>query len=644
MSHIYWELHEIPRPEESYINRNDGRVFLISVVRNGKKSRTVIGRATSETMMHPNDTFKYLYPALWEEYYSDSKAPQHVLSVGMYALSLGIGYRTGLYPLLHTAYGPLYANAIMDYSCYSILDRSDVSQIYPERMAREATYSPEVHADSWWSDFFNSKMTENQNHMFRTGWLAECRKRGITKAWISIDGSNSDCTASKSDLSQKGKAKSHKNVRVVSYLYAVSAEDGTPLSYFVSDGSVVDNSAFQKMAEFLFRAGIEIEGVILDRGFCSHDVVRKIMDSGYQYILMLPGDTYGHTCMMEKYSSEIRWNVRHCVNDKGLFGINEKKQIFKGHPEEANICLYFDGANGSERAIALIRKIRTAAREINGLLAEGKKPSIPSDLQQYLSLKEADGRIRLVYDMDTWQASVDKKGYASIATSTELDAEQTNRIYHLRDASETQFHIMKKHLGFDSAHVHYTEGIENKFAVCFIASIIRSEIVNACKRQKLDASKMIQEIDRIVLMLMPDGIYAAIDNLTGRQKLLLSEFGISSKAFRSFAEDINQRAASPINSQIRVLPEEGKTKAKRGRPAKSQGRASGPEARRSPGRPKGSKNKKTLEREAASVDSIEQTPRRRGRPKGSKNKPKVITPLQEKRKRGRPRKQIPPVN
>ena len=62
MSHIYWELHEIPQPSDSYINHSDGRVFLMTEDGLGKKKRKVIGRATSETMMHPNDLFRYLYP------------------------------------------------------------------------------------------------------------------------------------------------------------------------------------------------------------------------------------------------------------------------------------------------------------------------------------------------------------------------------------------------------------------------------------------------------------------------------------------------------------------------------------------------------------------------------------------------------
>ena len=77
MSHIYWELHEIPRPSGSYINHSDGRVFLMTEDGLGKKKRKVIGRATSETMMHPNDLFRYLYPALWSEYYGDRNLPEH---------------------------------------------------------------------------------------------------------------------------------------------------------------------------------------------------------------------------------------------------------------------------------------------------------------------------------------------------------------------------------------------------------------------------------------------------------------------------------------------------------------------------------------------------------------------------------------
>ena len=48
---------------------------------------------------------------------------------------------------------------------------------------------------------------------------------------------------------------------------------------------MVDRKAFQKMAVFLGNFGIEISGVILDRGFCSHDVPYH-SDAGKMWVLL----------------------------------------------------------------------------------------------------------------------------------------------------------------------------------------------------------------------------------------------------------------------------------------------------------------------------------------------------------------------
>ena len=57
MSHIYWELKEIPIPGEAYINTSDGRVFLMNADGSGKKKRRVIGHAATMETLHPNDLF-----------------------------------------------------------------------------------------------------------------------------------------------------------------------------------------------------------------------------------------------------------------------------------------------------------------------------------------------------------------------------------------------------------------------------------------------------------------------------------------------------------------------------------------------------------------------------------------------------------
>ena len=400
---------------------------------------------------------------------------------------------------------------------------------------------------------------------------------------------------------------------------------------------MVDSKAFQKMASFLGSSGVEIEGVILDRGFCSHDVIQMLEECKYPYVVMLKSDTHGHMQMMEEFASEIKWSVKHIVGDDGKFGIAENRQIFGNYPQTAWINLYYDGANGTDRSIALIRKIRSAVHEAEENILNHKKPSVPRELTSYLSVKKKGRSWDVVYNYDAWQSALDGKGFFSIASSLNLGPEKVNQLYHLRDVSEKQYMIMKSQLGYDTTRVHTTEGIENKFAVCFIASIIRSEICRSCRKLGYDSNRMIREIDRVVLVLMTDGLYASVNNLSTRQKNLLSEYGVLPEHFKFFADNVNRRRLNPINSQIHLLPSQGEpTPRRRGRPPKRKlDEELIPTPKRGPGRPKGSKNKKTLEKEAGQ-QTTEQLPKRKpGRPKGSKNKPKSTAP---KRGRGRPHK------
>lgn len=639
MAHIFWELHEIPIPEGAYINHNDGRVFLMQDDGNGGSKRRVIGHATSDTMMHPNELYKFLFPSEWELYYHEKSFPAHELHIGMYMLSLGIGHASGLYPILHEIYGPMYGNAIMDYAMYSIMDRSNTTQLFTNSMSRQVLYSREAYSDSWFSEMFHRHMSEDANHQFRLLWIKECAKRGISKVWLSIDGSNNDCSINDSDMVEHGKAKSHNSGSIVSYIWAVDATTGLPVSYQVNNGGMVDSKAFQKMITVLNGAGISIEGVILDRGFCTHDVVTAVTQMGYPYILMLKSDTYGHTCIFNEHAEDIRMKVSCVVNGKGLFGIKSHGKLFGNHDEQAYLYLYYDAANGTERSITLIKKVLSAAEEMRAQAAQSKKPAVPKGLGAYLEVGKENGAYVVNFKNEAWQKAVDQKGFHTIACSEDLDPARVDELYHLRDASEKQFMILKSQLGFDVTRVHTTDSLLGKFAVCFVAAILRSEIMTACHSLQLDTNRMIREIDRIALVLMTDGTYSPINNLTERQKQLLNSFGVSAEMLGSFADDVNRRNMSPMNSQMHSMPTVlGAAKKRRGRPPKAHNEISS-EPKRKPGRPKGSKNKKTLEREAAGIcDKPKCKP---GRPKGSKNKKtlerEALAAQSSKPKRGRPK-------
>lgn len=94
--------------------------------------------------------------------------------------------------------------------------------------------------------------------------------------------------------------------------------------------------------------------------------------------------------MTRKHAANIKWNVKYAVSDDGKFGNTENGRLFGSHPDTAWINLYYDGANGMDRSIALIRKIRTVTREANKSILNHEKPSIPRELSSYLSARKMD--------------------------------------------------------------------------------------------------------------------------------------------------------------------------------------------------------------------------------------------------------------
>lgn len=594
MSHVYWEKKEIPIPENAYINHNDGRVFIYL---NG--GRKVIGHATSETTMHPNDSFRTVFPDLWKDNYGAKDTLPFELHAGLYMLTLGAALTNGIYSILVDVYEPMYANAIMDYVMYSLHAKSDVTQAFSEFAQDQILFSRKYYSDSWYSDLFRSQMTSQLEGDFKVRWLKHCQDLGITRAWIAIDGSNNDCEVQESDLCEYGKAKSHNDCTIVSYIYALDTRTGMPITYFVNEGSVVDSKAFQKVLTFFNGYHIEIEGVLIDRGFCTHDVVTACMESRIDYIMMVPSDTYGHQKIMDECSELIRWEPEMIVNDDGIFGITRQEQLFWQHPEKAYLNLYFNGSSSSIQSIRLIRGIRQEGAKAEKAAAAGRTPSVAKEYRKYIKTeKQEDGSYKVSYDFSTWKSAMRSKGYFSLASDRNHSPQEAYDLYRLRDVSEIQYGILKSQEGFDTTRVHFTSSIYAKFLVCFAASCIRSSIASACSDLQLSANDMIQKMDRVHFILGEGGSYLAVKDLSKDAELLLLKFGLSKEQLSDVASDYNQRM-SPICSQVRSLPkQEPKPKKKRGRKP-------------------GSKNRKTLEREAQG--EIKVSHGKAGRPKGSKD-------------------------
>ena len=646
----YFNLKEIPVPEGA---RPDGnRVYVMRDVGGGERNKLYIGiyARKDEGTFYANDNFRLFFPTLWVEHYGDEQISPHFLELGVYLLSLLISHRTGLYPVLHDSFGPLNGNAMLDFAVYSIKERKNAAYLFKPAMEQSVLFSKDRFDDDFLSALFNEQISREQIDRFRLAWLQACKARGISSVWLTVDGSNSNCEIN-SPLSQNGKAKSLKNIPVVSYIWAVNAEDGTPVTFFVNEGSTVDSKAIAEVTTYLKANGIQVKGFLLDRAFLSHEVLNDVLNAGYDYVVKLKCNTYAHTNMVNAFGRKIYWNTNYLIGEDALFGIvRGPYKIFKDNDDRAYIGLYFDGKNGSERKVAQCNKIYKARQAAIAQIQDGVEPAIGEGMNSYLKLVKVQGQHPengepsdphyLILRRQEGAELLFQKGFDSIAFTKKMSAEKANRTYHLRDASEKQFMVCKTMIGSRVFRSHKTEGIESRALEMFLAAILRNDLMNACKETGLDLPRLIEELDsKLFLVQMSDGTYTLINKATKKMQALLNYYGVTAEDLQTITGDVTERERSHGKgiSQYHDLPAEIRRRNENRRrkqaaknnpkedadptePVKTAGVV---KEHRGPGRPPGRKNNKTLQREAAEFASGKQSgklPRRGpGRPPGRKN-------------------------
>lgn len=597
----------VPIPEEANVpKRSGGRVFVVTK-RNylqekhyNVDSRISIGISIDERRMHPNQSYKLMYPQLYNEHVPyDKKLPGLIKIIGPYSAFLAVGQHTGLYNTLIESFGPQNANMIMDYGAYSILTHTNVAKDFAETMQEHLLFSKKAYSDSWLSDFFKNKMTEEQGKLFRDNWIMHCQKQGVTAAWICIDGSNDDCDAANMFEAEPGYDKSGNKGPIVSYMWAVSSKDGMPITYLPYRGSRVDAVALKEMVAYLDAFGITTQGVILDRGFWNMDDILCLQEAELDFIIMMKGG-HGYDQMLNLHGETLRGeNVHYMLNRSGSYGLVDTVEVFKDKGISLPVALMYSNTRAAKSINTLTDKVKVAITDAMEKIRRGEPYTIEASVLPYVIVRKYRGRKKDTIELDEerLQQSVNRMGFAALAMSKEMTAQEVDDIYALRQFSEKQYAAFKTQLGYDVMRVYTPESWKSKFACGFVAGIIRNDFENRCRKANSDANSALKELRFVVMTRIRDKYYVYVRMMSGKAKAILAEHGIHESDMNLIVESENARLDGTTIDPIRQLPKRDVVK-------------------RGPGRPKGSRNKKSL----AKATAKSQEKRKPGRPKGSKNK------------------------
>lgn len=620
-----------------------GRVYIVTKSKYLKDrqynidSRLTIGWVNDSSMrtMNPNSNYAARYPIEFSAAAKGKLAPV-TRRCGLYMLSLVVSWKNGLYPTLVDCLGPESANAVMDFANYSILFKSNVAKDYPHLMSDQVLYSEKLHSDSWLSELFEKRLTVSGIEDFKAKWVAACKEHGLKKVWLCIDGSNSDCSSNKVEYAEKGKARSHKNINIVSYTMAIDAETGLPVTERIYRGGRVDSKSFLEIMAYLRQYSITIEGVIVDRGYCDISCLELILDLKLKYIIKMKERTAGFNTMYKNHSDEIRMKSKNGMGN-GIYAVTDECRIFGKYDRNSWITLVYDSVNGAARANYLYDKVKSAVDAANEQMKAGNKAAVEKGLRAYVTtIKEQGEVIRYELNHEKLQEEMNRKGFSAIAADSDYGAAEVLKKYELRDKSEKQYMVVKTQLGHRVFRNHYTEGVIAKGFVAFIGAIIRYEIGRICEQTGYELTTALREANFLCLQRTSDNTYMGVHNANGRQLELLVAAGLRQSDIDYFAMEETHKFNHEVHDQIHKIPEhsadtqENTDKRRPGRPKGSATKnvKESTEPKRKPGRPKGSKNKpKTTQTpQAATVETANGNgiPKRRGRPPGSKNKKPAV--------------------
>ena len=613
-------------------------------------------------MMYPNDTYKLLYRDEYETQ-AHTKLPVGELMIGMYASIKMIAEEIGLYEILTTVFGEKRAHMMLDYAAYTIVCHSNTSQHFEYRMSNMLLFSRTAYSDSVWSDYF-SHITREEIQLFKDLWIEKCHERGLTSGFISADGSNDDCESEGIDEAAKGKSKSGKNRKIVGFMYAVSNQDGTPLTWEAYRGSYVDSTVFENMLQYLTLHHITPKALLLDRGFCNKKCLDLIKSNHMNFIVKLVESTSGCKNMLSQFLDSLKFNVRKRIPGEQLFGESSSRQIqlFKDKETKGYVHLYYDWKNGGERAFALMDEVDAAKESLEQQIqkyneekdsmtaqkheseactkkrspaspsgteehpkasaesqpcedtgkstvasSEDEKKqkerslSIPTKLNKILKvLTLQDGHKSLAIDYDEYQKRVFEKGFFSIATSFQCVAAEAYAGYKLRDCPEKTFSTMKTQLGFHRFRTKLSKGLYGRGQVAFVAGILRNELRKAGREAAKTRGIKSMNANQVIDELL---MMKAI-RINGRYTLMNGKTSKDSAILKALspskAETTLQRAIDAANQVKRVHPSSSGRRHK-----KSKGK---PTEATQPKRPVGRPRKILAESETPKIA------RKRGRP------------------------------
>ena len=393
----------------------------------------------------------------------------------------------------------------------------------------------------------------------------------------------------------------------VRLIFVVQRSTGLPLYYRAVPGNIVDVTTLERIFLHLDSMGVDIDSCIMDAGYNSGDNMDLFYDENHNckidFITRLKsGDKNFQTMVSEELGSLDQKENFVKYEDRYVF--IKKRQIMVGSKNNNPAWMYLGLDCGR------------LSDEQHKLLKRAAKDNLTKDE---------------VYD------AMQGEGLFGVISGREYSCDEILPAYYQRQAAEQIFDFAKNYTKLLPLRTNNAETFQGHLLLAYIASCSVKMI-----QMRLKVADLFMGSRLTIMRNQKCTIYQnriVTDDAQREVNETYSAFGMKCPSSIPIVDGMLEY----VHPKSDTLPPEKK---KRKRRKKSDIQASTlnadvPTPKRKPGRPKGSKNKKTLEREKLEKIHPSKPKCGRGRPKGSKNKKTIEREQSEqaakKRGRGRPK-------
>ena len=536
-------------PKEAIVYPN-GYIYMTKekIYKKDKKfnenKRVAIGKKVALGKMIPNDKAKDYFPEWFLKERGNSQAD--MLSLGAHIVIRRLLEKTSIAELLDGIFLDK-SDLIKDLMSYMIIYETTISQHFNHLMRTIPLFSSSLYSDSTISRLYSEDIVFKKIDHFLRSYNMLQEKSDI---YLSYDSTNINTYASGVDIAEFGHSKEDVVLPQVNISYAYDQKVGKPLFYNVYPGSIPDQNELYDMLNSAYEYGYRDIDIILDRGYFSFKNIKAIEDKGYALIMMAKISQIFIKELIDKYRLILANGAKYYIRGHDIYGMTIKAALNnedKGH----YIHLFYDGQKANDERIALLERYARLEEEF---LAKTKNTKLleEKDLLKYtciydLRFNPSDKYLKSYKKReDKIQKEINRLGFFCIITTKEMTATKAINIYRDRDTIEKLFKVLKNELDLDRFLVHSRHSVESKVFITFLANIIRNEIYQKTKVQRIKDKKnytiasIINELNKIEAYKDANDRFIRRYTLTKKQKAILDCFDLKEGDIDDFVRVLNR--------------------------------------------------------------------------------------------------------